>query len=186
MLLFNLLSLLNSTETLYTIHKITETDDKVPIKKLKNENGIFTFYESNITSPTKRIQNHVSFLLQKLVAIKHIPIVYEMKKMKYTILPFKKVTLLDGADEISLGTYARSYIKDGLFYQVFDCGNNCDLRKSIKRKTTVCYKSLAGELRVDLFIEKKLCNYEMTIGGDHLTRCIENIKNIEYSVEKAI
>ncbi|KAM0673976.1 hypothetical protein GVAV_002494 [Gurleya vavrai] len=44
----------------------------------------------------------------------------------------------------------------------------------------VCFKGLTGELRVDSMVEKKLCNYFFTVGGEELARNIENCESIGY------
>lgn len=177
-----LLSFLLAEETLYKLNKLKMPTSK-EITKLRCGNKLYTFFTSTTKLPTKRIQYHIPFLVKNLVRMKGTPIIYEMKKIKYTIYPFDKVIMSDGKNDISLGNYSKSVLKDGNYYQNFTCGQNCDLNKKIERTTVICFKSMVGELRVDSFIERKLCQYEMVVGGDSLTRCIKNIQSVEYVVE---
>lgn len=180
MLLLTLLSFLHALESLHKINNIKESNEDI-IKELRNEHSIFKFYESKTKVQPKKIQHHVPFLLQKLKNMGEKAITYEMKKIKYTILPFNEVFMHDGTEKISLGQYKKSQLKDGLYWQVFECGDVCDLRRNIRRSTMVCFKSLAGELRIDSVVERKLCQYELTIGGDYLTRCIDDIVSVDFT-----
>lgn len=167
------------------LYKFKKVDASVeaPFLELRNEEGTILFYESSVTPSQKKIQLHSPYLIQKIRNMKG-PIIYTTKKKNYMIYPFDKIVMCEDDREICLGRYTGSFFLDEIYWQSFECGDACDLRKSQERVSTVSFTGMIGELRVDKFYEKRLCEYVFYVGGEELTRKTDNCVQIDYTLVK--
>ncbi|KAM0677319.1 hypothetical protein BDAP_002182 [Binucleata daphniae] len=164
-------------DTLYNLKPVE--NEEQPFYTTKNEMGTFLFFDNLPSLPPYKIQHHLPFLLQNLLKINE-PIIHHINSTKYEVRPFKDITMENKHGKALLGKYTKSVYRDGIYSQVFECGDMCDLNKKKKRAAVVAFKGISGELRVESIVEKKLCSYHFEVGGESLVRNIDNNLCIGY------
>lgn len=177
MLALFFISHLYSKDTLYNFKQSKGTN---PFETLRTEGGTYYFYDHLPALTPYRIQHHLPYLIQNLLKIKE-PVIHQSNTITYEIIPFKEIIMVNKETRISLGKYKRSFMKNNNYYQEFSCGDKCDLKKSTKRSSNVCFKGLSGDLRVESMVEKKLCSYSFVVGGEILARAINPNIEIGYT-----
>lgn len=170
---------------LYKFTKVGEVSHEWEmLKNITTDRGTFTFYRGAIDTKKIHIQYHLPFLIQKIYGWDK-PIEYATPTVKYVIKPFKDIYMEMGGERICLGRYKRSYIENETYYQLFSCGDRCDLRKNELRTSKTSFKGSVNEgLKVEKIMEKKVCRYEFSIGGECLTRTIDSTEIIFYTFKQ--
>ncbi|ELQ75941.1 hypothetical protein THOM_1108 [Trachipleistophora hominis] len=164
----------------YTNEELTED----PFKIIELGASKTTFYKvPNEKVKTNYMQLHVPFIIDKLFHLQN-DIEYMSGSIKFVIRPFKDVFMVKEGKKTFIGRFVRSFIDNESYWQVFEKGDKCGFNKNVRWSARVQFTGSIDNLRVVRLIEGNLCNYEIKVVGDILTRKITNKDTIIYKGDK--
>ncbi|ELA48052.1 hypothetical protein VCUG_00475 [Vavraia culicis subsp. floridensis] len=157
-------------------------DDPFKIIELGASKTLF-YRVSNEKARANYMQLHIPFIVEKLFHLEH-DIEYTSGSVKYVIRPFKEIFMVKDGKKTFIGRFAHSFIDNESYCQVFEKGDRCGFNKNVRWSARVQFSGSVDKLRVVRLIEGNLCNYEIRVVGDILTRKITNKDTIVYKGNK--
>lgn len=138
------------------------------------------FYKvTNESIKTNYLQLHIPFIVDELFHLDK-DIEYMSGSVKFIIRPFKEIFMIKDGKKVSIGNFSRSFLENDNYVQVFEHGDRCSYNKKIRWSAKVQFYGSVEKLKVVKLIEGNLCNYEIKVVGNNLTRKIMNKDTIYF------